>query len=211
MDIKKKYWFTSGCKQTSQTIRLGLSYTQRGGQSYMPATTGYDSTRPVWQVLWRKIKRDKKKVFSSSITMEGIYDPETYSKNFDQGTGWLEPDNYFRSFSARFADPSRILSPKHLLDSWPDMQDIQNKVMYTSGFSNVSSVYLWWCNSTNFAPLLNDFLVFWWFCFAFDDVLDKIRLVKNICKSLVYATNIFWWLIDSSLDPFPYQNQNCVI
>lgn len=71
-------------------------------------------------MLWRKLKRDKKnkkKVFSSpdNSVDGGVYDQETYSMNFDHGTGWMEPDNLPRSFSARFADPSRILPPKHLL------------------------------------------------------------------------------------------------
>ncbi|WCJ29801.1 hypothetical protein M5689_011411 [Euphorbia peplus] len=34
------------------------------------------------------------------------YDEDEYSKNFDQGSGWAEPDNLSRSFSARFSDPS---------------------------------------------------------------------------------------------------------
>ncbi|KAF2286930.1 hypothetical protein GH714_035619 [Hevea brasiliensis] len=38
-----------------------------------------------------------------------LYDADEYSQNFDEGTGWAEPDNLSRSFSARFADPSRIL------------------------------------------------------------------------------------------------------
>ena len=77
---------------------------------------GYGGSKPAWRALWRKIRGDKKKVFSSPVTMEGIYDPDTYSQNFDQGAGWMEPDNLCRSFSARFADPSRILPPRHLLD-----------------------------------------------------------------------------------------------
>ena len=67
-------------------------------------------------MLWRKLKRDKKKGFRSTPTLEGIYDPESYSMNFDHGTGWMEPDNMPRSFSARYADPYRILPPRHLLD-----------------------------------------------------------------------------------------------
>ncbi|KAF7817149.1 hypothetical protein G2W53_031118 [Senna tora] len=108
MDMKK-YWFSSG----PQSARLGRSYTKpRDHRSY-------DGTKPVWETLWRKLRRDKKKGFSScaATTREGIYDPETYSKNFDPGMGSMEPDNLCRSFSARFADPSRILPPKHLLDS----------------------------------------------------------------------------------------------
>ncbi|KAH1124735.1 hypothetical protein AAZX31_06G077400 [Glycine max] len=114
MDVKK-YWFGSRSQRT-QNIRLGRSYT-KPYRSYSPSS--YDGTKTtVWKMLWRKLKRSsdhKKKVFSSHTTMEGVYDQETYSMNFDQGTGWMEPENLPRSFSARFAYPSRILPPKHLL------------------------------------------------------------------------------------------------
>ncbi|KAK7351463.1 hypothetical protein VNO77_10948 [Canavalia gladiata] len=104
MDVKK-YWLSSRSQRT-QSIRLGRSFSR----------SIYDDTKTVWQKLWRKVRRsNKKKVFSCATTMEGVYDQETYSMNFDQGMGWMEPDNLPRSFSARFADPSRILPPKHLL------------------------------------------------------------------------------------------------
>ncbi|KAJ1422478.1 hypothetical protein SESBI_12971 [Sesbania bispinosa] len=110
MDIKK-YWFNSSSTTTIQSIRLGRSYTK---PHYFQSNN--DGPKPKWQVLWRKLKREKKKVFGSNPTVEGIYDPESYSMNFDQGTGWMEPDNLPRSFSSRYADPSRILPPRHLLD-----------------------------------------------------------------------------------------------
>ncbi|XP_027332580.1 uncharacterized protein LOC113847585 [Abrus precatorius] len=105
MDIKK-YWFSSS-NSSIQSIRLGRSYSKPNYHS------NHDGPKPVWQMLWRKLKRDKKKGFGS---VQGIYDPESYSMNFDHGTGWLEPDNLPRSFSSRYADPSRILPPRHLLD-----------------------------------------------------------------------------------------------
>lgn len=111
MDMKK-HWFSSSSQRTTQNIMLGRSYTR-------PHSKSYDGTKTVWQMLWRKLKREKKnkkKVFSSSDnSVDGVYDQETYSMNFDHGTGWMEPDNLPRSFSARFTDPSRILPPKHLL------------------------------------------------------------------------------------------------
>ncbi|KAI4337460.1 hypothetical protein L6164_015875 [Bauhinia variegata] len=113
MDIKK-HWFSGG-SHTSQTIRLGRRYTRPGCRSCWPSSC--DSTKPAWQMIWKRIRGDGKKVFCSSATkMEGTYDPETYSKNFDEGMGWVELENLGRSFSARFADPSRILPPKHLMD-----------------------------------------------------------------------------------------------
>lgn len=57
--------------------------------------------------------REKKRIFdcsSSSCTLvHEPYDPLTYSQNFDdQGLMWADPDNVSRSFSARFAVPSRV-------------------------------------------------------------------------------------------------------
>ncbi|EXC32787.1 hypothetical protein L484_019901 [Morus notabilis] len=88
----------------------------------------YDvSTQHGWRSFWRKIKtmenKNKKKKMvmiknklysSSSVRLQPSYDPTTYSKNFDQGMGWEEPDYLSRSFSARFADPSRIF-PKNIV------------------------------------------------------------------------------------------------
>ncbi|KAK7260739.1 hypothetical protein RIF29_27026 [Crotalaria pallida] len=105
MDIKK-HWFSSR-SSTIQSIRLGRSYTK---PHYL---SSYDGPKPVWQMLWRKMKSDKKRKMLRSSSR---YDAESYSMNFDQGTGWMEPDNIPRSFSSRYADPSRILPPRHLLD-----------------------------------------------------------------------------------------------
>ncbi|TYJ33946.1 hypothetical protein E1A91_A05G136300v1 [Gossypium mustelinum] len=44
---------------------------------------------PRWRLLWRKLMREKK-------------------KNFDQGLIPADPDEFSRSFSARFAVPSRV-------------------------------------------------------------------------------------------------------
>lgn len=69
------------------------------------------SKRLRWRLLWRKIKKEKKRLFDCSSTspVHLPYDPYTYSQNFDQGSTWADPDNLSRSFSARFAVPSRIL------------------------------------------------------------------------------------------------------
>ncbi|KAL5975137.1 hypothetical protein ACLOJK_031816 [Asimina triloba] len=66
------------------------------------------SKTPRWRMLWRMIKRHKRRMFSSMTAHHVPYDPCTYAQNFDHGSAWLEPDNLARSFSARFADPSRI-------------------------------------------------------------------------------------------------------
>nr|XP_027190284.1 uncharacterized protein LOC101510277 [Cicer arietinum] len=112
MDMKKN-WFGSRSE-----ARLGRSYTKPHYDTN--SSSNYNGKKTVWQKIWRKMKRNKKKVFNSSSPTsstvdDGVYDEETYSMNFDQGTGWMEPDNLPRSFSARYADPSRILPSKHLL------------------------------------------------------------------------------------------------
>ena len=89
-----------------ETIKLGRSYSQRGKD---------DRSKPKWITFWKKFRRERKKIFSSPVAFQASYDPDEYSQNFDQGTGWAEPDNLSRSFSARFADPSRISRRNELL------------------------------------------------------------------------------------------------
>ncbi|KAL5783237.1 hypothetical protein ACOSP7_008266 [Xanthoceras sorbifolium] len=71
-----------------------------------------------WRMIWNKIiKRERRKVSQSpGGTWQASYEPDEYSQNFDHGMGWTEPDNLYRSFSARYANPSRIL-PQNLMDS----------------------------------------------------------------------------------------------
>ncbi|KAE8700644.1 hypothetical protein F3Y22_tig00110556pilonHSYRG00492 [Hibiscus syriacus] len=70
------------------------------------------SKLPRWKLLWRKLMREKKKMFiCSSRSTNGVlnvsYDPHTYAQNFDQGLISADSD-FSRSFSARFAVPSRV-------------------------------------------------------------------------------------------------------
>ncbi|OAY26683.1 hypothetical protein MANES_16G066800v8 [Manihot esculenta] len=103
MAMSFKNWRNSSCRET---IYLGRSQLQANGEKDEEAG-GY---KPKWHnKFWRKIYREKKKIFSAPVTLQAAYDPDEYSQNFDQGNGWAEPDNLCRSFSARFADPSRIL------------------------------------------------------------------------------------------------------
>lgn len=111
MDMRRHWFGSSSRREGTQNINLGRSYTRPHYRSNSPGN--YDGRKTVWQMLWRKLRRNKKKVFSSStpspsIVDGGGYDEETYSMNFDEGTGWMDPDNLPRSFSARFAHPSRI-------------------------------------------------------------------------------------------------------
>lgn len=61
-----------------------------------------------------KFKKEKKRLLHQSSASSSLhnsityYDPHAYSQNFDQGTYLDEPENFSRSFSARFADPSQF-------------------------------------------------------------------------------------------------------
>uniref|UniRef100_A0A0E0JEX5 Uncharacterized protein n=1 Tax=Oryza punctata TaxID=4537 RepID=A0A0E0JEX5_ORYPU len=68
--------------------------------------------------LWRRILRENKKrillcatgcVPASASAARVPYDAYSYAQNFDDGAAWVEPENLSRSFSARFAVPSRVL------------------------------------------------------------------------------------------------------
>ncbi|KAL8056171.1 hypothetical protein ABFX02_04G102400 [Erythranthe guttata] len=77
------------------------------------------SRAPIWITLWRRIKKGKKRStivsqYCSSST-RFTYDPYTYSQNFDQGLMWADSDDLNRSFSARFAVPSRIFEKNNCL------------------------------------------------------------------------------------------------
>ncbi|KAF1869903.1 hypothetical protein Lal_00017480 [Lupinus albus] len=55
--------------------------------------------------LWRKIKREKRRIFCTSHVVNVQYDPSSYLKNFDDGYS-TDADSFSQSFSARFAAPS---------------------------------------------------------------------------------------------------------
>ncbi|XP_010526121.1 PREDICTED: uncharacterized protein LOC104803771 [Tarenaya hassleriana] len=62
-----------------------------------------------WKVIWRKMMMMKgTSAFSRSSSVKvASYEPSDYWLNFDQGSGSHEPENLSRSFSSRFADPTR--------------------------------------------------------------------------------------------------------
>ncbi|XVF34809.1 hypothetical protein REPUB_Repub18cG0090600 [Reevesia pubescens] len=101
-------WCNSGCK----TVCLGRGYHEIGAVNSSTSTTG--SNKVKWKVLWMKFKKEKRRIFESDHhqVQQVPYDPYTYSQNFDQGFARDEPDNLSRSFSVRFADPSRVFLRK---------------------------------------------------------------------------------------------------
>lgn len=117
MDIKN--WRRS---ISSRSVRLGKSYYDR--QQQPPATASENNNNDnskkkmkssaAWRVLWRKLLKEKKNMFPSSfggrVHVQSAYDYETYMQNFDEGQNSLieEADVMFRSFSMRFADPSKL-------------------------------------------------------------------------------------------------------
>ncbi|XAR50626.1 hypothetical protein NMG60_11004995 [Bertholletia excelsa] len=88
--------------------RAGWSRSFSEGEEDSPVMTG--PKVPMWRLLWRRIKKEKKRIFdcSTSVTVQFTYDPYTYAQNFDDGAPWKDPEDLSRSFSARFAVPSRI-------------------------------------------------------------------------------------------------------
>ena len=78
-----------------------------GGEDYQ-VTTRTASGVMRWRGIWRRIVKEKRKIFDSGAPTHEPYDPYTYAQNFDEGSAWVEPENLSRSFSARFAVPSRM-------------------------------------------------------------------------------------------------------
>lgn len=100
MDIRK--WSCS-CRRS---IQLGEYYEEV--ESARTRSPSGRSNKLRLKELWMKFKKERRRIFESPPPSQTPYDPYSYSQNFDQGSSWDEPDNLSRSFSARFADPSRI-------------------------------------------------------------------------------------------------------
>ncbi|KAL6848054.1 hypothetical protein ACP4OV_022182 [Aristida adscensionis] len=90
-----------------------------GPYSAAAAASHRSSARARLRGLWRRILREKRRILlcttgcvpappASALAREP-YDEYSYAQNFDDGEAWVEPDNLSRSFSARFAVPSRVL------------------------------------------------------------------------------------------------------
>lgn len=94
-------------KTRSKSVRLGKNYMQRELSS-CDSCSSSSSSSPRWLAFWRRIKIHKKKCFNNNNN-SCVYDEETYLKNFDEGgeARRVEPDNLYRSFSARYARSSR--------------------------------------------------------------------------------------------------------
>ncbi|KAI3781847.1 hypothetical protein L2E82_11873 [Cichorium intybus] len=96
MDIKK--W-------RSKTVKPDRNYDHFDTMN--TATQQTSSSQSVWKVLWKKLKREKKRLMvrSSSVHCHHVpYDEYTYMQNFDQGlemNSESEPEILSKSFSVR--------------------------------------------------------------------------------------------------------------
>ncbi|CAL5439814.1 unnamed protein product [Camellia sinensis] len=117
-------WFSSGKRPTvrCQSFR---ETSETEYDRFLPVSLPVTGSKvPIWIMMWRKIKKPnknkrmiKKKSFEHSTTMKFSYDPNTYSQNFEEGSIWDDlDDGLSRSFSARFAVPSRIFQKSEGID-----------------------------------------------------------------------------------------------
>lgn len=90
---------------------------------------------PSWTTFWRKIKREKRRLFSASPAVHAQYDPNSYSQNFDDGYS-NDPDNVSRSFSARFAVPSKIFEKNEIVCTADKLWE--NMVYFFQFFSSLN-------------------------------------------------------------------------
>ncbi|PIN04451.1 hypothetical protein CDL12_21011 [Handroanthus impetiginosus] len=93
------------------------SYSSRNYDRFVSHNTPVTRSKPTfWTILWRRIKKQKKRMFQQrSSSMRFTYDSYSYSQNFDQGSIWDDSNDLGRSFSARFAVPSRIFEENRLM------------------------------------------------------------------------------------------------
>ncbi|KAL7159378.1 hypothetical protein ABFS83_01G023400 [Erythranthe nasuta] len=106
--------FTNWKNTRSKSVRLGENYMQ---------TEHEHSSNYKWLMFWRRIKRGKKNKSSDNSPLpatQKTYDPQTYLQNFDEGSDRIEPDNLYRSFSARYANHSVLLNHRKENDRWID-------------------------------------------------------------------------------------------
>ncbi|TMW97472.1 hypothetical protein EJD97_005431 [Solanum chilense] len=112
MDVKNLYRSFS---KRSRSVRLGRSDHDdiEGVKESISKSGGSKSS--IWKVLWKMLSKEKKENKeglrrSRSVHVQiSRYDEYTYSQNFDNGFSLDEPDHLLKSFSVRYADPSKLL------------------------------------------------------------------------------------------------------
>lgn len=113
------------CKSGRETITLGSYYPHDDIKPMRSSSSSSSSSTIIsnklrWKVIWNKYLKREKKIMNafdySAPHHQLTYDSYSYSQNFDQGPSWDdEPDSLSRSFSCRFADPSKIFVTKGII------------------------------------------------------------------------------------------------
>lgn len=80
-----------------------------------PSRRHFRRRATAWRVLWRRLLTGKRRMFSSGVgKVRMAYDPRGYAQNFEEpgaAAAWADEEEVrCRSFSARFAVPSRVFS-----------------------------------------------------------------------------------------------------
>ncbi|XP_020097002.1 uncharacterized protein LOC109716097 [Ananas comosus] len=90
---------------------LGYYHPSSSSSSSGRSSSSSSGRKAVLRGLWRRIMKEKRRVLlcAPQRPPHVPYDASTYAQNFDEGAAWGEPENLSRSFSARFAVPSRVL------------------------------------------------------------------------------------------------------
>ncbi|KAL3532435.1 hypothetical protein ACH5RR_005956 [Cinchona calisaya] len=124
MDIKN--WRKLG--STRKNIYLGRHYDYQGLQESVKLPAAHDNCNAgskkqimTWKTLLRKLSKEKGKLCfePSKLVKKAPYDKKSYMQNFDDGQiiddDEVDNDILSRSFSVRFADPSKLFLEKELL------------------------------------------------------------------------------------------------
>ncbi|MCD9640260.1 hypothetical protein HAX54_025461 [Datura stramonium] len=115
MDVKN--WYRNFSTR-SKSVRLARNCNHGDVEGVKESSSKSGGTKSsIWKVLWKKLSKEKKEKkkgirleCSRSVHVQvPRYDEYTYSQNFDNGFSWNEPDHLFKSFSVRYANPSRLL------------------------------------------------------------------------------------------------------
>ncbi|KAL8216583.1 hypothetical protein R6Q57_023420 [Mikania cordata] len=86
-------------KSRSCSLQLGRNYSLKESSF---------RSEPKWKSFWRKIMKNKKKINKKEMMcFVYSYNLKEYMQNFDDGFERGNDDVLCRSFSARFANPSR--------------------------------------------------------------------------------------------------------
>ncbi|GER48367.1 iroquois-class homeodomain protein IRX-4 [Striga asiatica] len=106
----------AACWPRSHSIRKYDRFVSYGDMAAAVRRPNNNNKSSIWTQLWRKLKRENKKsVLRCSNSTRFTYDEHSYLQNFDPGFVCSDPDDLSRSFSARFAVPSRIFDKPILM------------------------------------------------------------------------------------------------